>query len=172
MEWKIKEQTLKTAADKSTSVESKRYKTSIPGVKYYLDIHPNGNKEEHGGQAWLFLQVTFNGMKIKADWTISIKSASYKQSKTKKYENSKGYGSKICSRDELFRPDKKFMIDGKMTIELKGTLKAVDLKRKSTAEICTLGQMLSERRDMDFVITVGSEVVKVSLRFFPYLFII
>ena len=158
MEWKISDEKLRNAADKSTSVSSKRYKTSIPGVEYRLVIYPNGHNERNRGQVWIFLFTNLRVNKIMVDWTISIKSASYKKSEKLCY-------SKICNLPDLFNPDKKFIVDGKMTIKLKGTLKAVDLKRKSTSEICTLGEMLSERKDMDFVITVGSEVVKVSLNF-------
>ena len=165
MEWKISDEKLRNAANKSTFVSSKRSKTSIPGVEYYLVIHPNGHNEEHRGSAWLFLHVEENGKEVTADWTITT--AEYKRSFEKTFRSfDKLHKHKVCYRDGLFDPQKKFFADGMMMIKLEGTLETVNLKRKATTEVSTLGELLSERTDMDFVIAVGNQEVKVSPSFF------
>ena len=152
-----------------TSLKSDFIKTQIPEVEYRLKLCP-AIKKETEVNVGLFLILKTAGRRIHADYTISIGSA-YKNELSTTFENSAaGHGrNKICSRDDLFNPDKKFIVDGKMSIKLRGTLALCCAKRKATSEICTLADLLCERKDKDFVIAVGEEEIKVTFVFFIYL---
>lgn len=118
----------------------------------------------------LFLHVNIDGTKINANYTLSIGS-----SFNRKFEytfdklNSSWGRAKICSRDDFFDPDNEFLVDGKVKIELEGIFKAVDLKRKATTEVCTLGEMLFEREDKDYIIAVDDEEIMVTFVFDSHL---
>ena len=165
MRWIIDVEALRYAADHSTDLQSKRFKTSIPGVKYYLALHPNGNNEERRGQVWMIFVVENSNKKLMAEWTIST--ASYERSLECMFESNKGIGHKMFSRNDLFNPEKKFIVDGLMTIELHGTLTAVDWIHSPVIEFRNIGVLLSEREDKDFIVAVGENEVKVTI-FFPF----
>ena len=163
MEWIIDEKALRHAAETSRGQESKYFKTLIPDVEYYLQINPNGDTRR--GEVWTFLYFENSTKKIQANWTVSIKSASWEKHLHYIYDfqSTNGYGTKVCSLEDLFNPDKNFFVDGKMKIKLECNLKVLDLKRKATSEVSTLAELLSEREDKDFVIAVGEDEVKVTV---------
>ena len=151
-----------------TFFDSDSIKTSLPGVEYWLNMRP-ALKKQAEVNVGLYLFLKTDDTKINARYSISIGSA-FKKELTYNFGNSYlGWGwDKICSRDDLFNPDKKFIVDGKMMIKLEGTLKALDLKRKTTSEVSTLGQLLSEHEERKFIIAVAKQQVKV---IFIYYFI-
>ena len=166
MEWNIDKQTLLKASDTDDVLESKYFKTVIPGVVYFLEICPNGFNDETRGEVWVFLFLEENNKRIQATWSISNASACFKDHTDWIYElgGLDGYGSKICTCSDLFDPEKKFIEHGKLTLKLDGTLKTLDvIKQNPTVEISSLSELLFIREDKDFVIAVGEDEVKVIL---------
>ena len=152
MKWIIDEQKLR---DADGPLISPVFKTSIPGVSYHFELNP---KQETS--VCLFLCIQTNGLSICADYTYSI--GSFKKS----VQWRDGSGFTMCSRSDFFNPQKNYIVAGKMILKLEGTLKAVSLKRKATTEVYTLGELLSEREDKDFVVAVGEDEIKVSYLYY------
>uniref|UniRef100_A0A914PUC8 BTB domain-containing protein n=1 Tax=Panagrolaimus davidi TaxID=227884 RepID=A0A914PUC8_9BILA len=162
MKWRIKEDALKKAINKSNTTikESPHFKApKILGVEYYLSLQID---EDDPNEINLILYLGFEmASKIDATFTLSVKSASYKERVEDIYDTTGGWGRTLCNRDELFDPEKKFFVNEIMEIELEGTLKSLGIKRKAP-ESSSLADILWENEEgKDVTIAVNGQELKV-----------
>uniref|UniRef100_A0AC35FGI6 BTB domain-containing protein n=1 Tax=Panagrolaimus sp. PS1159 TaxID=55785 RepID=A0AC35FGI6_9BILA len=96
--------------------------SNIPGVKYRIGIYPNCPDEE--GETWIDFEIrsSKNKLNINAVFNITIQSANHVSKKHHIFEKDGFIGQKLCTIEELFAPEKRFIVDGKMTINMDGFL--------------------------------------------------
>lgn len=100
------------------------YSYNIFGLQYFLNIYPNGNAKTNDEKTWIFLQINGASIerKIKAKFKFFIESANFETQNIEYiYErNNYGWGEYICKSNELFDYSKKFFINGKLIVKVKG----------------------------------------------------
>uniref|UniRef100_A0A914Y639 BTB domain-containing protein n=1 Tax=Panagrolaimus superbus TaxID=310955 RepID=A0A914Y639_9BILA len=150
-DWIIDEKTL-SEAEEYEYIESPRIQTTIPGVGYYIRIHPNENHD-----VYFHLRVNTN-TNVDADYTFSIPSADFSLNKHSTYECDYIDENEVYafSRKSLFESKNKYFRNGKLTFQLRGTLKC---------ELClieqeSLAQIFFKKEDKDFVIQVDDKEIK------------
>uniref|UniRef100_A0AC34FYZ8 BTB domain-containing protein n=1 Tax=Panagrolaimus sp. ES5 TaxID=591445 RepID=A0AC34FYZ8_9BILA len=90
-------------------------------ITYFLDIFPNGNKDEREGETWIFLNINYeNETSIIVESSFSIPSAKWCHQSEDIYDKNDtlGLGETCCSTYDFFDPSKKFIVDGKFTIKI------------------------------------------------------
>jgi speckle-type POZ protein len=92
--------------------------SNIPGVEYCIGIHPTDPGVE--GETWIYFQL--NKLNIDAVFNMTIKSANYVSKKHLIFQKNDVFGERLCTTEELFDPEKRFIVDGKMTINMDGIL--------------------------------------------------
>uniref|UniRef100_A0A914Z0N3 BTB domain-containing protein n=1 Tax=Panagrolaimus superbus TaxID=310955 RepID=A0A914Z0N3_9BILA len=125
IKWPIAENRLKALKDKPGEVLSSIFfnACNIPGLQYYIKIYPNENKETLAGQASIFLHLKYNDkLKIEANLEVKIESANYSFKYNRVAENLYLLGGRCCTTEELFDPENRFIVDGKMIIQIEGSL--------------------------------------------------
>uniref|UniRef100_A0A914R3B9 Uncharacterized protein n=1 Tax=Panagrolaimus davidi TaxID=227884 RepID=A0A914R3B9_9BILA len=163
MKWRIKEDVLKEAlnnsADNLTIIESKYFKApKILGVEYYLSLK---KKKDYPNEIFLFLSLEFEmARKVVATFNLSVKSASYDENGEYVYDESDGWGTTLCTRDEIFDAEKKFFVNGIMEIEMSGTLKAIGIKRKAPESSSLVDVLWENDEDKDLTIAVKDQELK------------
>jgi hypothetical protein len=140
--------------------------SNTPGFEYCLEIYPNGDDDEHRGQAWIFLYLKLGKQKkVETEYTIAVKSVNFSKKSSHIYLKSKGHGHYIAKTNELFGPDKNFFIDGKFTVKVYGTFKFGDdiseVIEQQKWEGAVLGDKLWKNNTKDFVIVVDGKETKV-----------
>uniref|UniRef100_A0A914PGC5 BTB domain-containing protein n=1 Tax=Panagrolaimus davidi TaxID=227884 RepID=A0A914PGC5_9BILA len=121
----ISKDKLNEAKNSQSGLYSKWFKASnIPGVKYSIGIHPNSPFEDEEGETWIYFQIfsSENKLNIDAFFNMTIESANYVLKKHFIPEEDNFIGEKLCTTEELFDPEKRFIVDGKMTIYMDGIL--------------------------------------------------
>uniref|UniRef100_A0AC35GES5 FHA domain-containing protein n=1 Tax=Panagrolaimus sp. PS1159 TaxID=55785 RepID=A0AC35GES5_9BILA len=99
--------------------------SNIPGVQYRIGICPDCLDDN--GETWIDFDImkkteSKNKFNIDAVFNITIKSANYVSKKHLIFEKEDFIGVKLCTTEELFDPEKRFIVDGKMTINMDGIL--------------------------------------------------
>uniref|UniRef100_A0A914P3T6 BTB domain-containing protein n=1 Tax=Panagrolaimus davidi TaxID=227884 RepID=A0A914P3T6_9BILA len=99
--------------------------SNIPGFEYGLSFLPNGNNdEENRGKSIMHLQLKLgNVKKVEAEYTFLIESANYSFQSQHTFEESYARGPIFTTTEELFDPEMKFIVDGKLILKVKGTFK-------------------------------------------------
>uniref|UniRef100_A0A914QZF0 BTB domain-containing protein n=1 Tax=Panagrolaimus davidi TaxID=227884 RepID=A0A914QZF0_9BILA len=98
------------------------YWFDISGVDYCIGIHPSDPDKE--GETWIYFQIwkSNESKDIDAVFRMTIKSANYVLRKHHIFEEEGFIREKLCTTEELFDPEKRFIVDGKMTINMDGIL--------------------------------------------------
>uniref|UniRef100_A0A914QYI4 BTB domain-containing protein n=1 Tax=Panagrolaimus davidi TaxID=227884 RepID=A0A914QYI4_9BILA len=162
MKWRIKEEALKEALnnlnDDLIIIESEHFKApKILGVEYYLSLEKD---KDDPNEINLFLSLEFEmAKKINATFDLSVKSASYEEVLKEIYNKTGGCGKTLCTRDELFDAEKKFFVNGIMEIELEGTLKTREIKRKAPKSSSDI--LWENDEEKDLTIAVKDQELKI-----------
>uniref|UniRef100_A0AC34FUW1 BTB domain-containing protein n=1 Tax=Panagrolaimus sp. ES5 TaxID=591445 RepID=A0AC34FUW1_9BILA len=167
LKWTIPEARLQELKDSvSGALYSKTFNVSnMRGVQYFLVIYPNGDDTTgHRGQTWIFLYLNFSAkIKIEADFNIKVVSANFKTNIEHIFERSSGFGGYCFSTNELFDPENRYIVDGKLTIQMEGILM---VEKEQPAKIWmsnssgdSLSLALWKQENKDFVITVGKKEI-------------
>uniref|UniRef100_A0A914PYZ1 BTB domain-containing protein n=1 Tax=Panagrolaimus davidi TaxID=227884 RepID=A0A914PYZ1_9BILA len=126
-EWKFHKADLMHLKDYKTGFLNGKcfYSPNIPGLRYHIQICPNGDASDRDGQTWIFLYVNgSNERKIKAEFSISVEAADFFRDFYYIYEASSGRGRCFCNTLDFFDTTSKFFINGEIIIKVKGTFKA------------------------------------------------
>uniref|UniRef100_A0A914XXW2 BTB domain-containing protein n=1 Tax=Panagrolaimus superbus TaxID=310955 RepID=A0A914XXW2_9BILA len=157
LEWTINAEKLKVLRE-NECVESKKFEVcGLSPLTYCLEIWPNGCDEKRRGKTCIFLRFR-NVDKTQVDFILSIESAKWEYKISNVYTKPTGCGSSCCPSDELFDPAKKFIVDEKMIIKVKGFVKSeimpIVAAPKNTIMADDLGNSMWNDENKDFTITV------------------
>jgi hypothetical protein len=165
LQWTIPENQLIPLKD---SINGNLFSTPIsntPGFEYFLSIFPNGDDDEDRGEAWIFLHLKLgNQKKVETEFTVAVKSVNFSKKCSYIYLKSQGYGQYIAKTNELFDPDKNFIVDGKFTVKVYGTFKfgndISEAIEQQKWEGTVLGDKLWNDNKKDFAIVADGKETK------------
>lgn len=141
---------------------------NIPGVQYYISISLNDEEQDRRGEAWIFFYLHFSDeIKIESDFTITIESANYHTNCNYVFEKSIGWGEMIGTTKELFDPQNRYIVDGKLTFKVEGTLmveKGLPKKAETFGDHCNALclNLWNQEENKDFTIVAGGKEIAVS----------
>uniref|UniRef100_A0AC34FGU8 MATH domain-containing protein n=1 Tax=Panagrolaimus sp. ES5 TaxID=591445 RepID=A0AC34FGU8_9BILA len=140
----------------------------ISPVLYSLHVFPNGCNDISRGKTLIYFCVYENEKKIDLKFTITIKSANWSYKKeivsidpTNPLHNSDAFWPCICTTEDLFNPEKKFIADGKFVVKVEGVFKTEKLKSEWIAEDSF--KCLWNQGFEDFKIIIKEKEIQVSL---------
>uniref|UniRef100_A0A914R1Z7 MATH domain-containing protein n=1 Tax=Panagrolaimus davidi TaxID=227884 RepID=A0A914R1Z7_9BILA len=109
---------------------TKRFVSNVPGIRYFFAVYPNGDKEEHRGQTWIFLCLELpSDTKVDAEVKLKVVSANFTTFLKQRYDKSIGWGRFICTKAALLDPTLNFFAADNLTFHVTGRFK-VDLPPK------------------------------------------
>uniref|UniRef100_A0AC34FTU6 BTB domain-containing protein n=1 Tax=Panagrolaimus sp. ES5 TaxID=591445 RepID=A0AC34FTU6_9BILA len=173
--WKIPDEQLKDLLNGPVSqrfLNDDKTKVGISDVKFRLKLNYvnaiNNGVRKNSVRVWLKLYNMEENMKIRGKFACYVKSANFATnyggcSYTVTHD---AFSDDICSIDDLFNAEKKYIVRGKLIIEMKGMLYAESVAEENEEEDeedkCQhkLGQFLWDRDDQDFTILAGKNAVK------------
>uniref|UniRef100_A0AC34FRV4 BTB domain-containing protein n=1 Tax=Panagrolaimus sp. ES5 TaxID=591445 RepID=A0AC34FRV4_9BILA len=102
------------------------YAFNNPGIQHYIEICKTGDKdEERRGETWIFLRMNGSAKRnITTEFTISVESANFSRNLYHVYETHEAWGIACCKTVDFFDTNRKFFVDGEITVKVKGFLKA------------------------------------------------
>uniref|UniRef100_A0AC35FFC6 BTB domain-containing protein n=1 Tax=Panagrolaimus sp. PS1159 TaxID=55785 RepID=A0AC35FFC6_9BILA len=162
MQWKIKEEDLKSKKESSGCLYSKRINVALfSGVKYYIAIRPNKINDKNESTTQLYLHLSMEKeKKIGAVFDFSIDSANFNCNVQNIFEESLGCGFVLCSTEDLFDPTKRYFVNGVLTVNLNGILMVE--KDKIISLNCKNGlASTAKKNNKDFLIVIGDKKLKV-----------
>lgn len=148
--------------DESETISGeKRVVPNLDSMKYYLKFYPNWSKK---CRIYLFLEMQEN-LNLIVNAKIICKSANFVDYWTHIYQKSDSYGAKFCLSEELFDPEKKFIVENQICISFEATLSIFDVNDfpfKKAKIQTSLGPILWENKNgKDAKIVVGGKDIKV-----------
>uniref|UniRef100_A0A914YZ10 BTB domain-containing protein n=1 Tax=Panagrolaimus superbus TaxID=310955 RepID=A0A914YZ10_9BILA len=161
IEWRIPENCLKEIKDKPGEyLKSNVFNASnIPDLQYFITICPNENVEDLLGQTWIYFHLRYEDeLKIEANFDIKIESANYSSKENYVFEESDEWVGECCNTEELFDPEKRYIVDGKMIIKIEGTLTTEkEMPKKSETfgdnrDALCLGLWNQENKDFTIIV--------------------
>uniref|UniRef100_A0AC34FZE7 BTB domain-containing protein n=1 Tax=Panagrolaimus sp. ES5 TaxID=591445 RepID=A0AC34FZE7_9BILA len=174
--WKIPEEKLKkllNGPDSDKFLYDVKAKVGIADVEYRLQLSKetkicDDDLEEKHIEVWLKLYNIEENKKIYCKFASFVKSANF----------ATGYGSclytfdddeysdDICSVEELFNAEKKYIVNRELVVEVKGMLYIEPDAEGDAENKCqrSLGQFLWDRDDQDFTIIVGKNAAKAEIK--------
>uniref|UniRef100_A0AC34FXC1 BTB domain-containing protein n=1 Tax=Panagrolaimus sp. ES5 TaxID=591445 RepID=A0AC34FXC1_9BILA len=135
--------------------------SNIPGVQYYIKIYPSDEEEENSGNTtlWFFVEYLNETFKIEAFFNIAIEAADldnhgefvFEKTNSREasfniaietadfdnhgefiFEENNSRGGALCTTDELFDPENRFIVDGELIIQMYGYLMVEkDIQKKT-----------------------------------------
>uniref|UniRef100_A0A914PWH6 BTB domain-containing protein n=1 Tax=Panagrolaimus davidi TaxID=227884 RepID=A0A914PWH6_9BILA len=135
--------------------------SNIPGFEYCLSIFPNGSNEEYRGKSIISLQLNLKRVKkVEADFIIAIESANFSLQCQRTYDKSCGWGPMFATTKDFFDAEKKFIVDGKLILKVKGTFKFETVKPISAIKQ-QKWDLWKDYENKDFAISVDEKEIKV-----------
>uniref|UniRef100_A0AC35F8I7 Uncharacterized protein n=1 Tax=Panagrolaimus sp. PS1159 TaxID=55785 RepID=A0AC35F8I7_9BILA len=112
MKWSISEDDLITL--KHSGNFRSNYFTAYD-AEYYLAIFPNEDEKEKCGETWIYLFFEDGSgelVKPETKYNIKIESANFVSDENTLFQD-KYFGTRICTTEEFFDPEKDFIVNGK-----------------------------------------------------------
>uniref|UniRef100_A0AC34FAW1 BTB domain-containing protein n=1 Tax=Panagrolaimus sp. ES5 TaxID=591445 RepID=A0AC34FAW1_9BILA len=165
--WTISDEKLKEIKENQTGIqiysENEEVKV-VPHVNYYLNLEYK--KLVSGSSAfflYLHLSTSKTNSRIQAKYSFFIKSENYLTQFNNVFDDfgedeDDTWGDEICNVQEFFDSRRKFVVDGKFTVKMKGMLIFDDVEiPKITIQNGALSQALWRKEHKDFKIIVKNE---------------
>uniref|UniRef100_A0A914QPL4 BTB domain-containing protein n=1 Tax=Panagrolaimus davidi TaxID=227884 RepID=A0A914QPL4_9BILA len=161
--WEIPKNRLMPLKDSLKGYLESTSVSNIHGFQYSFCIFPNGDNDARRGKTYIFLKLDLGKLKkVKAECTFTVKSANCLRPYGCTYEQSVGRGAEICSTNDFFDPQKKFIVDEKLIVKCDGTFEVeTGVPRQQKWDGVALGDRLWWKNDSkDITIVADGKEIK------------
>uniref|UniRef100_A0AC35GDE4 Uncharacterized protein n=1 Tax=Panagrolaimus sp. PS1159 TaxID=55785 RepID=A0AC35GDE4_9BILA len=123
-EWTFKKADLMDSMNKENSylIGKYFYAYNIPGLQYFVGIHPNGFGEETRGETWLFFLIKCLEDR-KVDFSLSLGVESANLSKASCCILGDSIAINVCKTEEFLEYKSKYFVNGEIIFKIKGAFK-------------------------------------------------